>query len=116
MRSRAAPQGVPDVGDGVGDADGAGKQPEQGSGLPHRLSTLTAGVPPKWATATVAASSGSNGRQEKTSTKQRPNTSSAWTVIELVSMNCIADQPSSSSSPKRSSISGPCPRMPIASI
>ena len=55
-------------------------------------------------------------RHEKTSTKQRLNTSSACTVTELVSMNCSADQPSSSSSPKRSSLSGPWARMPIASI
>ena len=44
------------------------------------------------------------------------DTSSAWSVIELVSMNCIADQPSRSPSPKRSSISGPCALIPIASI
>ena len=37
-------------------------------------------------------------------------------VIELVSMNWSADQPSSSSSPKRSIISGPWARMPIVSI
>ena len=60
--------------------------------------------------------SASNGRHENTSTKQRPQTSSACIVIELVSMNCIADQPSSSPSPKRSSASGPWARMPIASI
>ena len=49
---------------------------------------------------------GSNSRQEKTSMKQRPETSSAWMVIELVSMNCIADQPSRSPSPNRSAGAG----------
>ena len=74
------------------------------------------GLPPKWPTATAAATSGSNARQEKTSMKHLPANSSAWMVIELVSMNCIADQPSSWPSPNRSSRSGPCARMPIASI
>ena len=42
----------------------------------------------------LKAASESNSRQEKTSTKHRVQTSSACTVMELVSMNCIADQPS----------------------
>ena len=48
--------------------------------------------------------------------KHLPETSPAWMAIELVSMNCIADQPSSSPLPDRSIRSGPCARMPIASI
>jgi len=82
----------------------------------HRWSTLSVRRPPKCATAIAAAISGSNPRQENTSMKHLPETSSAWMVIELVSMNCIADQPSRSPSPNRSSRRGPCARMPIASI
>ncbi len=48
--------------------------------------------------------------------KQRPETSSAWTVIELVSMNCIADQPSSSPSPNRSCASAPWACIAMARI
>ena len=48
--------------------------------------------------------------------KHRPETSSAWMVIELVSMNCIADHPSRSPLPKRSSASGPWACIPIAAI
>jgi hypothetical protein len=44
-------------------------------------------VPPNERQATAAAIRGSNSLQLKMSTKQRHQTSSAWTVIELVSMN-----------------------------
>jgi hypothetical protein len=70
------------LGDGVGDADPAGEHAEHRGELDHRWSTATEGVPPKCSTATAAATSGSKGWQENTSTKQRAKISSAWMVIE----------------------------------
>ena len=53
----------------VGDADGSGEHAQDRRRVGHRSNTVDVGVPPKWSTATAAASSGSKGRQENTSTK-----------------------------------------------
>ena len=82
MRPGAAAEVVADVGDGVGDADRSGQHADYGDDIGPRSSTVIVGVPPKYATAIAAAIFASNSRQENTSMKPRPETSSAWIVID----------------------------------